>query len=87
MQSGTFATFTPVAAELGLKAKQNESAAEGLTSDLTCRTTGGRQGGPTMRPREPLPFFVWFTILLISVGSASLVVTYLMIDDFLALLR
>ena len=41
MQSGTFATFTPVAAELGLKAKQNESAAEGLTSDLTCRTTGG----------------------------------------------
>jgi hypothetical protein len=83
MQSGTFATFTPVAAELGLKAKQNESAAEGLSSDLTCRTTGG----PTMRPREPLPFFVWFTILLISVGSASLVVTYLMIDDFLALLR
>jgi hypothetical protein len=83
MQSGTFATFTPVAAELGLKAKQNESAAEGLTSDLTCRT----KGGPTMRPREPLPFFVWFTILIISVGSASLVVTYLMIDDFLALLR
>ena len=40
-----------------------------------------------MRAREPLPFFVWFTILLMSVGSASLVVTYLMIDDFLALLR
>ena len=41
MKSGTFATFTPAAAELRLKAKQNESAAEGLSSDLTCRTTGG----------------------------------------------
>ena len=41
MKSGTFATFTPAAAELGLKAKQNELAAESLTSDLTCRTTKG----------------------------------------------
>jgi hypothetical protein len=36
MKSGTFATFTTAAAERGLKAKQNESAAEGL--NLTCRT-------------------------------------------------
>ena len=41
MKSGTFATFTPAAAELGLLAKQNELAAESLTSDLTCRTTKG----------------------------------------------
>ena len=37
-----------------------------------------------MRPRESSPFYVWLTIGLMSVGSAAYVISYFLIDDFLA---
>jgi hypothetical protein len=36
-----------------------------------------------MRPRESSPFWVWLTIGLMTVGGATYVATYFMIEAFL----
>jgi hypothetical protein len=47
----------------------------------------GRGRGPTMRPRESSPLFVWLAIGLIFVGCVAYAIGYFMVDDISTLIK